>query len=79
MKNCLSTFIWTTSSHSTVDFQVFLCRMCKSFNDEEEIKSLHYVFIYSKLDFANITWNPSYTINKFRLDGIQNKFVRFLL
>lgn len=56
----------------------FVGRTCKHFSSERAIKTIYYAFIYSRLNFACIIWNPFYEVYKLRLERLQNRFVRFL-
>lgn len=59
-------------------FLGFIIRNSLHFNNPQTVLNLYYAFIFSKLNFASVVWNPQYAVYQQRLERIQNKFLRFL-
>ena len=56
----------------------FVCRSSKDFKNVRAVISLYYAYVYSKLSFASVIWNPLYKTYVDRIERIQNKFLRTL-
>lgn len=56
----------------------FVSRICSDFKNVNAIKSVYFAFIYSRLNFACVVWNPFYHKYILRIESVQNKFARFL-
>ena len=56
----------------------FILRQCRQFSSFTAMKMLYYSYVYSKLNYASVVWNPQYNVYKSRLEIVQNNFLRFL-
>ena len=54
----------------------FILRNGRNFENPKTLLSLYYAFVYSRLNFASVVWNPQYVIYQRRLESVQNKFLR---
>lgn len=57
----------------------FVKRNAKHMNDTKAITCLYFSLVRSFLEYCSVVWSPSYATHRKRLEGVQNKFLKFLL
>ncbi|XP_075162767.1 uncharacterized protein LOC142235398 [Haematobia irritans] len=57
----------------------FVKRNSKEFLNPYTRKSLYTALVRSKLDYANMIWNPIYKVHTYRVEKLQKKFIKFAL
>ena len=55
----------------------FICRTAKHFSINT-LKKLYCSLVRSHLEYASVVWSPIYDVHKFKLERVQNKFLRVL-
>lgn len=56
----------------------FILRQSRSFCNYKSSITLYYAYVFSKLNFASIVWNPQYNTYIDRIERVQMRFLRFL-
>ena len=56
----------------------FIYRTCKEFKNPQCLLTLYYLYVYSKLSFGSVIWNPYFSIYINRLESVQKKFLKML-
>lgn len=56
----------------------YIMRQCQHFKNQKSLIVLYNAYIFSKLNFATVIWNPQYSVYIDRLEKIQYRFVKYL-
>lgn len=66
----------TTASWKTLGF---VTRSCKNLNSLKAMKAVYCALVRAKLEYASVVWNPIFDVHSYKIERIQNKFIKFLI
>lgn len=56
----------------------YLFRQCRVFKSGGPVLPVYYAYVFSRLNFASVIWNPQYKVYINRIERVQNKMLKYL-